>query len=248
MKKGIYLLLMITLIASCIPKKEFYYFNKKAQTSTKDSIFDKIESIEIPIHTLSSGDEVEIEINPINIVVDRNQSEKVIQKPVYAVNQTGSITLPILGNINVTGYTTSALQDTLLKVYQKFYKEPYVSVNLKSFKVVVMGEVRRPGTITVLNDHASLLDVISLAGDLTDDGKRINIKIFRKQSNNSYKEYVVDLSSISAFKSDAFYLNSNDIVYISAINAKRLYSRIQIATIATTSLNLFISIISLSKK
>ncbi len=247
MKKGIYLLLLITLIASCIPKKEFYYFNKKAKTNTKDSIFERIESVEIPSHTLSSGDEVEIEINPINIIVDRSQNEKDIKKPTYIVNQTGFITLPILGNINVTGYTTKALQDTLLKVYLKYYKEPYVSVNFKSFKVVLMGEVRRPGTITILNDHASLIDAISLAGDLTDDGKRINVKVFRKENNNSYKEYIVDLSSISAFKSDAFYLRSNDIVYVSAINAKRLYSRIQIATIAATSLNLLISIISLKK-
>lgn len=247
MKKGIFLLLLITLIASCIPKKEFYYFSKKGQTNTKDSIFERIESIEIPTHTLSSGDELEIEVNPINIVIDRSQTERTIQKPIYTVNQKGFITLPILGSLNVLGFTTSTLQDTLIKVYQKFYKEPYVSVFFKSFRVVIMGEVRKPGTILILNDHASLLDVISLAGDLSDEGKRVNVKVFRKQDSISYKEYMVDLTSISAFKSEAFYLRSNDIIYVSSITAKRIYSRIQIATIAATSLNLLISIISLKK-
>ena len=60
----------------------------------------------------------------------------------------------------------------------------------------------------------TLLDVISLAGDLTIYGKRDNIKVLRNE-NGEQKVYVVNLcSNNDVMSSPAYYLQQNDIVYV----------------------------------
>ncbi|MBI3234991.1 MAG: polysaccharide biosynthesis/export family protein [Bacteroidetes bacterium] len=240
MKKGIYLLLMITLIASCIPKRNYYYFSKKNAAVDNDSIFSSIQTQSIPVHLLSEGDEVEIQINPINIIQDNGNAGKSTNNviiPSYKVSHLGFINLPILGNTYVKGKTLLSLQDSLLIAYRKFYTDPFVSVDLKSFKVVVLGEVRVPGTKIINYDNATILEALSLSGDLSEDAKRVNIKIIRKNLDNTLREIQVDLSSVSIFNSECYYLMSNDIIYVSQISAKRYLTRAQSIAISLTAIN-----------
>lgn len=242
MKKGLCLLFLVALISSCITKRDYYYFSKKNATVSADSLHSNVRIAEIPTHLLSEGDELEIDVNAINTVVQENNNRgaqnATIVKPTYVITYQGYINLPSIGNFYVKGRTIQSLQDTLLKVYQKFFNEPFVSVNLKSFKIVVMGEVRIPGVKIVNSDHVTILEALSMSGDLTEDAKRVNIKVLRKNdADNTIKEYSVDLASVSFFNSDVYYLHGNDVVYVSQISAKRYLTRAQSIAISLTAVN-----------
>ena len=63
------------------------------------------------------------------------------------------------------------------------------------------------------SERVTLLQALSLAGDLTIYGKRKNILIIREQDGQRlYK--VVDITSTDFMDSEYYYLNQNDIVYV----------------------------------
>ena len=88
------------------------------------------------------------------------------------VSSGGEISLPLLGQVRTAGLTPveleSRLQDLLHRTYMK---DPHVSVfvrDLQSHPVSVMGAVKMPGVFQ-LRGPRTLLEVLSLAGGLSDD-------------------------------------------------------------------------------
>ncbi len=88
------------------------------------------------------------------------------------VSSGGEISLPLLGQVRTAGITPveleSRLQDLLRRTYMK---DPQVSVfvrDLQSHPVSVIGAVKMPGVFQVRGPR-TLLDVLSLAGGLSDD-------------------------------------------------------------------------------
>ena len=70
----------------------------------------------------------------------------------YQVPPGGSINMPLIGSIPVSGLTTEQAADTIARRYARFLKRPLISVNLLSprpINVFVAGEVTRPGAYTL---------------------------------------------------------------------------------------------------
>jgi len=70
----------------------------------------------------------------------------------YQVPPGGSINMPLIGSISISGLTTEQAADTIAKEYARFLKRPLISVNLVSSRpinVFVAGEVTRPGAYTL---------------------------------------------------------------------------------------------------
>ncbi|MFQ5738689.1 MAG: polysaccharide biosynthesis/export family protein [Acidobacteriota bacterium] len=89
------------------------------------------------------------------------------------VNAAGTIKLPLLGEIRVSGATPSELEDTLADLLknEELVKEPQVSVAVAEYgskPVVVLGMVNRPGQY-YLTRRLNLIDVLSLAGGVKRD-------------------------------------------------------------------------------
>ena len=77
----------------------------------------------------------------------------------------------------------------------------------------VLGEVNAPSSYTLPNEKVSILDALSLAGDLTIYGRRDNLLIVR--DNNGKKEFArLDLNSSDIFNSPYYYLKQNDVIYV----------------------------------
>lgn len=77
----------------------------------------------------------------------------------------------------------------------------------------VLGEVNAPSAYTLPNEKVTILDALSLAGDLTIYGRRENVLIVR--DNNGKKEFArLDLNSSSVFSSPFYYLKQNDVIYV----------------------------------
>lgn len=138
----------------------------------------------------------------------------------YLVHKDGFVEVPVLGRIKLLGLTTSAAKDTVLKEAVKYYKDPTVIVRYANFKFSVTGEVAKPGVYITPNEKVSILDAISLAGDLTIFGKRENVLLIRENLDGSRTPYRINLQKSDIISSPVFYLRQNDVIYVEPSKSK----------------------------
>jgi polysaccharide export outer membrane protein len=89
----------------------------------------------------------------------------------YRVDTDGTISMPYLSRVQLAGLSLAEAQDkitTLLKA--GFIRNPQVRIEVDQFKarnVLVTGEVRTPGKVTLPGTTMSLLEALALAGSPT---------------------------------------------------------------------------------
>ncbi len=135
------------------------------------------------------------------------------------VEQDGKILYPQLGYIKAEGLTRSQLRDILVTRLKTYLTDPVVSVDIVNFKITVLGEVGRPGTITLPDGKINIIEALAQSGDLTRYAQKYPITVIRE--NKGRREFgYVNLLSNSIFTSPYYRLQQNDIVYVSAIENK----------------------------
>lgn len=160
----------------------------------------------------------------------------------YLVDTNGNIDFPILGEIHVEGLTRMQLTELIKNklIEGDLIKDPIVTVQFLNFKISVMGEVGRPGCFTISGDRITLLEALSMAGDLTIYGRRDRVGVIRE--NNGKRTILFhDLRSADIFNSPCYYLQQNDIVYVEPNKAKSGQSSIN----QNNSIGVWVSVISL---
>ena len=134
----------------------------------------------------------------------------------FQVDKSGNINFPILGPQHVLGMTCSEIASSLAQQMKDgdHIKDALVTVKLMSFKVTVLGEVQKPGTINVSGERLTILEALGQAGDLLPSGLRQNIKVLREE-NGRRNTYFVDLTSHEKLTtSPVYYLQQNDVIYV----------------------------------
>lgn len=138
------------------------------------------------------------------------------QVSLYTVGPQGEIHFPILGEIQVGGLTREQTASKIQRELREraLIKDPIVTVEFANLGFSILGEVNRPGRQFVDRDKLTLLDAISMAGDLTIHGKRENILVIREEGDKRHF-YRVDLRSPETlYSSPAYYIQQNDIIYV----------------------------------
>lgn len=137
----------------------------------------------------------------------------------YLVDEDGYIDFPVLGKLQMKGLTRDEAKDSLRSRLLTYLRDPVVDVRFLNLHVSVMGEVRMPGIYTFSDERFTLLEVLTMAGDLTDFADREDILVIRE--TDKVREFgKVDLSSPQAFESPYFYLTQNDVVYVKPLKQK----------------------------
>lgn len=164
----------------------------------------------------------------VNVSVYRNDDLKTSVK----VGPTGTVMLPLIGEINASGMDINTFQKTIESRLSKYLNNPIVTVNVDtvaSMKFMVLGEVGRPGSFAI-SSQTSLIEALSKAGGNTTDAKLSNVVLIRRENGKT----VVTLHDINkALKEGQLEhdttLQHNDIVYVPAItvaNVSRFFSHI----------------------
>ena len=160
----------------------------------------------------------------------------------YLVDKNGEIDFPILGKLQVAGLTRLELTELIKQklIDEDLIKDPIVTVQFLNFKVSVMGEVSRPGSFTINSDRITLLEALSMAGDLTIYGRRDRVAVIR-ETDGKRTILFHDLRSSDIFLSPCYYLQQNDIVYVEPNKAKAGQREIN----SNTSMSVWLSAVSI---
>lgn len=143
-----------------------------------------------------------------------------LQQPVgFLVDAQGHIEVPLVGRVKLGGLTMREATDTLKNRLAVYLKEPTVNLRFLNYKVSVIGEVVRPSIYTIPNEKITLLEALSLAGDMTIYGRRDNVLIIRE--NAGQREFNrVSLNDRNVFRSPNYYLRNNDVVYVEPVKTR----------------------------
>lgn len=223
--KAFALLLGVVVLASCASQKRVIYL----QDTQADEQVKIAQDYQIRIKPL---DRLTVVVNsrdpelaaPFNTSTSLNSltgtplstySSNSASLQIRTVDENGDLDMPIIGPIQCKGKTRSELaQEIADKIREGGYiSDPTVNIQFADMKISVIGEVARPGQYDITNDRISLLDALSLAGDLTIYGVRSDVKVIREE-NGVRTTASLDLTSQDIYDSPYFYLQQNDVIYV----------------------------------
>lgn len=142
----------------------------------------------------------------------------------FEVDLTGQISIPLIGNVTATDYTTAQLDDQITqKLGAKYLENPDVSVGVKSSSsrnVTVDGAVARAGGFAV-NGPLSLMQAVAQAGGATPDANLRRVAIFR-QISGKRQAAAFDLASIRRGEMEDPAVYAGDIVIVDGSSIKAL--------------------------
>lgn len=153
----------------------------------------------------------------------------------FTVASDGTIDYPVFGQIEVSGLTRQELARKIkdMIINGDYIKDPVVTVEYANLAFSVLGEVTNPGKYAIAKDRITLLEALSMARDLTINGCRDNVLVLRENPDGSTQSYRIDLTSSAVMDSPVYYLQQNDVVYVSPNDQRRRQSKATGNTIMT---------------
>lgn len=154
-----------------------------------------------------------------NVATTSTTTQPVLQQ--YLVDNDGKINFPVLGELKVGGLTKKEAEQMIVERLKPYITEtPIVTVRMVNYKISVIGEVARPGTFTISNEKVNLLEALAMAGDMTVWGLRDNVRLIRESADGRQEIVTLDMNKAETILSPYYWLQQNDIVYVTPNKAK----------------------------
>lgn len=230
-RHAVFFLLLIGLfLTSCVPTKDLIYLQDKNKSEPANSI----NPVVTKPYRLQTNDVLNISIkaidpklvaifNPTTNGEKVGESEQNLYFNGFTVDDHGNIRIPVIGEMNVLGYT---LDETRLKIEKEllavyFNKEANIFINVKlaGLRFTINGEIGSPGTKTLFQEKVNVLEAIANAGDITITGDRKNVTIIR-QFPHGTEMHDIDLTDVKVMQSPYYYLQPNDYIYVKPLKQK----------------------------
>ena len=116
------------------------------------------------------------------------------------ISGNGSVTYPLVGNIQIAGYTVEQAESSMADALRTYLKNPQVSMLIKEYgnkTVYVLGQVKKPASIEIPPEKPlTVLEAITSAGGFTDVAAVSKVRILRMQ-NGKQKTLDVDVTQIT---------------------------------------------------
>jgi polysaccharide export outer membrane protein len=133
------------------------------------------------------------------------------------VRPDGKISLPLVGELQVSGLTPRLLQTRLVKEFEAYIRKPQVTViiqEVNSRKFYIMGEVQHPGAYP-LTTSMTVLDALATAGGFRDFAKVTKIIVLRPDPDGTRRRISFDYKqAIRGGRSAGLQLLSGDTVIV----------------------------------
>lgn len=242
MRKFIYSLSIGSLLMACAcsaPQKTIYFADNSAQNPAV-----QVENIERRKEaTILPEDIIAVKVSTISSILDKSGGNPAAifneggtafsiassggagggnsaSNMGYLVDANGFIDYPVVGKLKVSGLTLRQLKELLSDKLTAYVKSPVVEANIINYRITVLGEVNRPGTVISPNQKMSIVDAIAAAGDMPITGRKDNVLIVRETEGK--REFArLNLNSKNVFNSPYFYLKQNDLIYVEPARIRR---------------------------
>jgi polysaccharide export outer membrane protein len=217
---------ILLALSSCSYKNKNTLFktSKKLKSNKPVAIFGAQTSDSVVYrHRIKPGDRLQIrflnnyDIGQAAVQSATSQANRDVNiEKGYLVNYDSTVTLPLIGRTNLVGKTRLEAAKYLESKYTEWgIINPIIDLNIASLNVTVLGEVAGPGKILLDKENTSLIDVIALAGGLTNGSMKNRVKIIRG------KEIIlVNLKLIDPLYTPAIIIQDNDIIYVEPFGIK----------------------------
>lgn len=248
MKKYLLFLAAITLlISSCQSYKAVPYLQDTERVNLVQQQRSLYDATIVPKDLLTiavSCSTPELAV-PFNLTAATTSSQSALLQ--YLVDNQGVINFPVLGKLHMGGLTKGQAEDMIAEKLKPYLKEPpIVTVRMSNYKISVIGEVAHPGTFTISNEKVNLFEALAMAGDMTVYGMRNNVKLIREDSVGRQQIVTLNLNEADVILSNYYYLQQNDIVYITPNKAKARNSDIGSSTgLWMSGTSILVSIVSM---
>ena len=256
-KNHLFIFVLLLLLSSCDVSKRITYFQdiQDYQVATGS------EEQPAPEIRLRPEDKISIIVNtkvqeltnlfnlPYTARILGSQSEQIGSNQGasgYIIKADGTIDFPVLGMIEAAGLTRDELAAHIKSelINRNLVNDPVVTVEFVNLQFSVMGEVKVPGSYKITRDHITLLDALSMAGDMNINGKRDNVLVLRPNAEGKLIAYIVDMRSFDKVQhSPAYYIHQNDYIYVEPNKKRANESTVNANTIQSASF--WISVVSL---
>ena len=133
----------------------------------------------------------------------------------YRVDHEGRVKLPILGWIDIEGYTIREAELMLEEKYNEYYNKPFVMLQVTNRRVIVFpGSGGDAQVITLQNNNVTVIEALALAGGISERGKAKQIKLIRRTPGEERKVFLMYLSTIKGMDQAEMVVQANDIIYV----------------------------------
>ena len=189
-------------------------------------------------------------------IVGSNTQKSLTSQPAlqqYLVDNRGNIDFPVLGTLHIGGLTKGEAESLIREKLKGYIKEnTIVTVRMANYKISVIGEVNRPGTFTISNEKVNLFEALAMAGDMTVYGLRDNVRLIREDADGHQHIITLNMNRADIIQSPYYYLQQNDILYVTPNKTKAKTADISASTtiwfsVVSTLVSLASLIITIAK-
>lgn len=237
--------LVLVLIASCVPLQDVSYFNDineleepivNPKTQKTISPFDRLY-----IKILSTDPQTSQIFNFTEEI--RNSSER---NPLigYLVDETGNITFPFVGKINVGSLSTFDAAIKIQTALNDYVSNTSITVKFIDNQISVLGEVNNQGVFAFAQDKLNIYEAISLGGGLTRYGDRNKVILIR-QEGDKILHHKLNLSDSKIANKDYFYILPNDVIIVEPLKTISTSYQNNTYTTVLTSITTLVAVLLL---
>ena len=200
------IILLSALLMSCVSNRNTRYLQdiKGVSYPKNDSIDD---------YRIKKNDEINILVYSINsegsqLFVSGSQAYS------YLVYSDGTIDIPYVHKIKIEGLTILEAAHEIERRLKEHIPDAEVKIALARKYFYIIGDGNTKGEFPVYKDKLNIFEALALGGDLNYDANRKEIKIIREIGNDKTIR-TIDLRSRTIIDSEYYYIQPNDIIYIS---------------------------------
>ncbi len=210
-----FMMTVFLAVLSCAsPKKIVYLQNASANAGKNSNSYELLIQPDDMLQIIVSAENPEVAV-PYNLKsapVEGAMGGQ-SQGDVYLVDKNGDIDFPQIGKIKLSDLSCAAAKEKIIGLLKEHITNPTIQLKITNFKISLLGEVSSPGVHKVQGERITLLEALSLSGDLTIYGKRKNIMVIREKNGEKTIEKV-DITNADFISSPYYYLAQNDVVYV----------------------------------
>ncbi len=241
-------------ISSCIPHKDTIYLQNK-ENGVNDTIPYNLSEVQKP-YRIQIDDILNIRIKVLdqdnvqifNPIGEGNLNASSAERAYFdgfTVDLHGNVRIPVLGDLNVLGYTTAEIEEKIKqKLLDEQFKETsniFITVKLAGLRYTATGEINNPGTVTLFKERVNIFEAIANAGEIPLTGNRKEVMIIR-QYPQGQKIHSLDLTDVNVMKSPYYYIQPNDMIYVKPLKQKSIGT----GETAVSSISTIATIVSLA--